>query len=735
MKKKVLKSVIFMTLLLSVCFALSVSVSAKTVVSGDFKFDVKSSAATLIGYTGSDIIVEIPSEVSGAEVTAIGNEAFWQNKTMTEVEIPSTVTAIGDAAFNECTALTRAVIPSKVTKIGEGAFWYCTDLKTVVIPGSVTKIGDNAFKGCTQLTAYTVKGSVGEKYIKALDYVKLAYRYATTLKLNYTSLTLSAGSVKTLTAELSPTPLYKDGVTYKSSDTKVAVVDTSGNITAISPGKATVTVTAKDGSKITAKCTVTVNPAKVKDVKTGKLTASSAEITWSKAQGATGYKVYKYNSSTKKYVSLGTTTKLTYTDKTAKIGETLKYKVRAYTKTSEKTYYGYYSSVLTVNMPSPGTVKNLTAAASTSYAKLAWEKADTATGYRVYQYSPSKKKFVRKVSTTSLKATVKGLKSNTEYTFSLQAYYKDSKGNVTFADKQQTITLSTRPAEVKKLSLVEGSDFFDRVTLKWTPVSGVSGYEITCTPEKGEAVTKTVMGADTAEGVADGLSFGTEYSFKIRAFTEREAGKTYSYYSGAVKATTVALPATADEAFSAFISALNDTKKYSGNAALYKTTEITNFNGDNADKYIGVTDNAFKASSDIIIFENGADKKGNSPSAYIYPTGSDCVLTADRLLADSLTYSANGSGYEISFTLPEDSDGSTAGLIAPLFDTEAVKNAVDNFSLTSVKYKAVRVTAKIQHGLISHMEISQDVEVSFKIGIRSYSFTETVNTLYAFSEF
>ncbi len=735
MKKRILKSVIFMTLLLSVCFALSVSVSAKSVVSGDFKFDVKSSAATLIGYTGSDSVVEIPSEVSGAKVTAIGNEAFWQNKTMTEVKIPSAVTSIGDAAFNECTALTAIEIPSKVTSIGEGAFWYCTGLKTVVIPKSVTKIGENAFKGCAELTAYTVKGSEGERYIKALDYVKLAYRYAAEVKLSATSLSLSAGSVKTLTAELSPAPLYKDGVTYKSSDTRVADVDTSGNITAISAGKATITVTAKDGSKISAKCTVTVKPAKVKNLKAGELSAASAEIRWNKAEGATGYKVYKYNPSTKKYVSLGTTTKLTYTDKTAKIGESVKYKVRAYGKTASKTYYGSYSSVLTVTMPTPGTVKNLTAAASTSYAKLSWEKADTATGYRVYQYSPSKKKFVKKVSTTALKATVKKLKANTEYTFSLQAYYKDSKGKVTFADKQQTITISTRPAAVKKLSFLEGSEFFDRLSLKWTPVSGVSGYEITCTPEKGEPIIKTVLGGDTAEGVADGLSFGTEYTFKIRAFTERESGKTYSYYSDSVKASTIPMPATAEDAFSGFISALNETKKYAGNAALYKTTQITNFKGDNADKYTAVTDNAFKASSNIIIFEKGTDKKGNTPSAYIYPAAGDCVLTADKLLGNSLTYSANGSGYEISFTLPEDNDGTTAGLIAPLFDTEAVKNALNNFSLTSVKYKAVRVTAKVQHGLISHMEISQDVEVSFKIGVRSYSFTETVNTLYAFTEF
>ena len=364
------------------------------------------------------------------------------------------------------------------------------------------------------------------------------------------------------------------------------------------------------------------------------------------------------------------------------------------------------------------------------HVKFTWGKADTATGYRVYQYDASKKAYVKKVSTTALNAKIEGLKAGTEYKFAVQAYYKDSKGNVTFAKKQQEITVNTRPEAVKTLTLVKGSESFDRITLSWTTVSGVTGYEISCVPAKGDTVIKTVTGATTKQCVVDNLTFGTEYTVKIRAYTKRDSGTAYSYNSNTVTAVTVAMPATADEAFSSFIEAYNATKKYGASAALYKYTDVLNFSGENADAYQAVTANAFKEMSDIYLFEKGLDKNGKTVGDYITPLAAELALTKEQLTADSLSYRGNGSGYEITFSVPTEN----AAAIASLIDTPAIEGAVKDFSLISCTYKNVRVTAKVQSGYISHMEISQDVEVSFKIGLRAYSFTQTVNTVYAFIE-
>lgn len=75
--------------------------------------------------------------------------------------------------------------------------------------------------------------------------------------LNKTSLTLTVGGSEQLTAAVAPSDAADKTVTWESSDTAVATVDSNGNVTAVSAGTATITVTTTDGGK-TASCTVTV---------------------------------------------------------------------------------------------------------------------------------------------------------------------------------------------------------------------------------------------------------------------------------------------------------------------------------------------------------------------------------------------------------------------------------------------------------------------------------------------
>ena len=58
------------------------------------------------------------------------------------------MTSIGDSAFLDCRSLSEIVIPSSVTSIGKYAFSSCDSLSEIVIPPSVTSIGDRAFYNC-----------------------------------------------------------------------------------------------------------------------------------------------------------------------------------------------------------------------------------------------------------------------------------------------------------------------------------------------------------------------------------------------------------------------------------------------------------------------------------------------------------------------------------------------------------------------------------------------------------
>ena len=85
--------------------------------------------------------------------------------------------------------------------------------------------------------------------------------------------------------------------------------------------------------------------AKVKNVKVTSVAANKISLKWKKISGVTGYRVYRYNSKKEKYVYVGKTKKVTYTDsKSLSAGTVYKYKVRAYKTKNDKNTYGEYSN-------------------------------------------------------------------------------------------------------------------------------------------------------------------------------------------------------------------------------------------------------------------------------------------------------------------------------------------------------------------------------------------------------
>ena len=95
-----------------------------------------------------------------ADVSVIGESAFYNCSNLTEVVIPEGVTTIGNSAFYNCTGLTRIAIPETVASIGTYAFQSCTGLSEVVFQNGVTTIGNGAFYSCTGLTELSLPDSV-----------------------------------------------------------------------------------------------------------------------------------------------------------------------------------------------------------------------------------------------------------------------------------------------------------------------------------------------------------------------------------------------------------------------------------------------------------------------------------------------------------------------------------------------------------------------------------------------
>lgn len=93
-------------------------------------------------------------------------------------------------------------------------------------------------------------------------------------------------------------------------------------------------------------------PSQVTNVKSNSLTSTAAQLSWDKVNNAKGYRIYVYNTGTKKYskvITIPKNTTTSYKLTGLKGGKEYKYKVRAYQKTNGQTLWGRSSKAVTVS--------------------------------------------------------------------------------------------------------------------------------------------------------------------------------------------------------------------------------------------------------------------------------------------------------------------------------------------------------------------------------------------------
>ena len=91
-----------------------------------------------------------------SRLDCIGDHAFENCTSITEVIMPQQVTTVGNWAFSNCTALTDIEISCSARSIGKYAFSNCDSLKSVEIPGKVNLIYEYAFSDCDQLKSLKI---------------------------------------------------------------------------------------------------------------------------------------------------------------------------------------------------------------------------------------------------------------------------------------------------------------------------------------------------------------------------------------------------------------------------------------------------------------------------------------------------------------------------------------------------------------------------------------------------
>lgn len=223
------------------------------------------------------------NENSGA--TTYGGEWYYLHADGKYDTTPGSTYEIKDVTA-VITTKNVSVYPGKTAKINvkytnttaqTTKVWSSSNTKVATVDQNGVVKGVKAGKAKITLTVQ----NPGDAQALVLSKDVTVKQYVTSIKLNAAKKTIYNGKSFTLKATVNPKNAAYKAVTYKSSNRKIATVTSKGVVKGIKPGKATITVTAKDGSKKSAKCTVTV-----KAQKATKLKISAKKTTTLKKKGA-----------------------------------------------------------------------------------------------------------------------------------------------------------------------------------------------------------------------------------------------------------------------------------------------------------------------------------------------------------------------------------------------------------------------------------------------------------------
>ena len=386
-----------------------------------------------------------------------------------------------------------------------------------------------------------------------------------------TSSTGDYSKVATITSGSTVTCTDTGLTTGQSYYYKVRAYRTGGNSTTIYSGDSTVV----------SAIPVPVAPA---SVKAASASYSSVNLTWGAVTGASGYEIYLATSSTGAYdmvAAIPSGTTVAYTNTGLTTGTTYYYKLRAYRMVDSTKVYGGYSAVVSTK-PVPAAPAGVKAAsASYNGVGLTWGAVTGAGGYEIYRATSSTGAYGKIAAITggaTVAYTNTGLATGTTYYYKLVAYRMVGSTKVYGG---YSSAVSAKPAPAAPAGVKAASASYNGVGLTWGAVTGAGGYEIFRATSSTGAYGKvaTITGGATVAYTNTGLTTGTTYYYKLRAYRLVGSAKVYGGYSTVVSAKPVPAAPTGVKAASASYNSVKLTWGAVTGATKYAVFRATSSTG------------------------------------------------------------------------------------------------------------------------------------------------------------
>jgi len=301
---------------------------------------------------------------------------------------------------------------------------------------------------------------------------------------------------------------------------------------------------------ITAASVSGAKPATPTGLKSVVLSSNSVRIDWTGDSDATGYYVYRSDTSSGNYTNkVGTvsassspsTSPLSYsfTDTGLAHAKTYYYKITAYNSYGESAQTGYLSPTTKTIVPTG--LKSVVL--SSNSVRIDWTGNEDATGYYIYRSDTSSVNYTDRVGTVlatsssstsplSYSFTDTGLAHNKTYYYKLSAY--NSHGESAQTSYLSPTTKNIVPTGVKTVVLSSSS-----IRIDWTGNEDATGYYIYRSDTSSGNYTNrvgTVLASSSStlsySYTNTGLGPNTTYYYKVSAYNSHGESAQTGYVSG-----------------------------------------------------------------------------------------------------------------------------------------------------------------------------------------------------------
>lgn len=277
-------------------------------------------------------------------------------------------------------------------------------------------------------------------------------------------------------------------------------------------------------------------------VKVSVASYNSLNISWSKVNSATGYRVYYKKDKAKKWSTLATFENGALTScehRKLTTGVNYTYTVRAYYKVNGKTVWGDFDKTGVTKKPVTSAPKLVSVTSSTATnVTVKWDSVSGANGYKVMRKADGSKTWSTIGTTNSKKLsyTDKKVSCGVKYHYTVRAYRNVSKKPVLGSYNSNGLEIMTIP---DRPVVSVSSANYNKLNVSWSRSNGATGYKVYRKVVNGTYKLIKNLSGSTATGFTDTVECGTEYYYYVTAYVINNKVEYGSFDSEAVKGKAV----------------------------------------------------------------------------------------------------------------------------------------------------------------------------------------------------